>query len=93
MAEFAGAFKDADSVQVLDIYAASEEPIEGVTAEALVAAMRADGGAKVAYAASVGAAVEAWWSEAKEGDVIMTLGAGNVSAAGALVLEGLAANG
>jgi UDP-N-acetylmuramate--alanine ligase len=32
-------------------------------------------------------------SEAKNGDVILTLGAGNVSAAGALVLEGLGTNG
>jgi UDP-N-acetylmuramate--alanine ligase len=93
MAEFAGAFKDADSVQVLDIYAASEEPLAGVTAEALVAAMAKAGGAKVAYAESMGAAVEALVSEAKDGDVILTLGAGNVSAAGALVLEGLHTNG
>ncbi len=35
MAEFAGAFGDADSVEVLDIYAASEEPILGVTGERL----------------------------------------------------------
>ena len=93
MAEFAGAFKDADSVQVLDIYAASEEPIAGVTAEALVAAMAKAGGAKVAYAGSMGAAVEALVSEAKDGDVILTMGAGNVSAAGALVLERLGTNG
>ena len=88
MAEFAGAFNDADSVQVLDIYAASEEPIAGVTAEALVAAMQRAGGAKVVYAGSVGAAVSALVGEAKDGDVILTLGAGNVSAAGTLVLEG-----
>ena len=93
MAEFAGAFNDADSVQVLDIYAASEEPIAGVTAETLVAAMQGVGGAKVVYAESVGAAVSALVGEAKDGDVILTLGAGNVSAAGALVLESLAANG
>jgi UDP-N-acetylmuramate--alanine ligase len=93
MAEFAGAFNDADSVQVLDIYAASEEPIAGVTAKALVAAMQRAGGAKVAYAGSVGDAVSALVGEAKDGDVILTLGAGNVSAAGALVLESLAANG
>ena len=35
MDEFAGAFEDADSVAVLDIYAASEVPIEGITGEAL----------------------------------------------------------
>ena len=39
MAEFAGAFEDADTVEVLDIYAASEEPIAGVDAQALVKAI------------------------------------------------------
>ena len=44
MEEFAGAFGDADAVQVLDIYAASEQPIEGVTGETLAAAIREKGG-------------------------------------------------
>jgi UDP-N-acetylmuramate--alanine ligase len=87
MTEFAGAFKDADVVRVLDIYAASEEPIEGVSAEALVKAIGAKG---VAYADSVTAGVEALVREAREGDVILTLGAGSVSQASTLLLEGLA---
>ncbi len=87
MEEFAGAFKDADVVRVLDIYAASEEPIEGISAEALVKAIGAKG---VAYADSVGAGVEALVREAKAGDVILTLGAGSVSQASTLLLEGLA---
>ena len=41
MPEFAGAFGRADRVEVVDIYAASEEPIAGVTAETLVAAIGA----------------------------------------------------
>src|SRR6202034_4232529 len=44
MGEFATAFKDADSVEVLDIYAASESPIEGVDAEAMVKVMQEVGG-------------------------------------------------
>ncbi len=44
-------------MEVLDIYAASEEPIEGVTAEALVKEIRAAGGNGVDYAASVPEAV------------------------------------
>jgi UDP-N-acetylmuramate--alanine ligase len=90
MTEFAGAFDDADRVEVLDIYAASEEPIAGVTAEALVKEIAHPG---VEYAASVAAGVEALAREAKDGDVILTLGAGNVSQAGGLVLEALGANG
>jgi UDP-N-acetylmuramate--alanine ligase len=90
MTEFAGAFEDADTVEVLDIYAASEEPIEGVNAQALVKVIR---GVKVGYAASVSEAVKVLVERAKAGDVILTLGAGSVSQAGALLLEGLGAGG
>ncbi|HEY6413354.1 MAG TPA: UDP-N-acetylmuramate--L-alanine ligase [Edaphobacter sp.] len=90
MAEFVGAFKDADFVEVLDIYAASEEPIEGVSAEALVKAIGADG---VAYAASLAEGVAALVKRAEAGDVILTLGAGSVSQAGGLMLEELGALG
>ena len=86
MQEFAAAFGDADRVEVLDIYAASEEPIPGVTAEALVKAIGRDG---VRYAGSVPDGVEALVGEAREGDVILTLGAGSVSQAGRMLLEGL----
>lgn len=87
MAEFAGAFGDADRVEVLDIYAASEEPIAGVTAEALVKEI---GRAGVEYAGSIAAGVEALAREARAGDVILTLGAGSVSQAGGMMLEALA---
>jgi UDP-N-acetylmuramate--alanine ligase len=86
MAEFIGAFKDADRVEMLDIYAASEQPIEGVTAEALVRAIGSDG---VRYAASPEEAVNSLVKDAREGDVVLTLGAGNVSQMGQAVLEGL----
>jgi len=90
MTEFAGAFGDADRVEVLDIYAASEEPIAGVTAEALVKEI---GRAGVEYAGSIAAGVEALAREARAGDVILTLGAGSVSQAGPLLLEALGTNG
>jgi UDP-N-acetylmuramate--alanine ligase len=86
MAEFVAAFGDADRVEVLDIYAASEDPIAGVTAEALVKAIGRQG---VAYAQSVPEAVDALAREAREGDVILTLGAGSVSQAGPMLLERL----
>ncbi len=86
MAEFATAFGDADTVQVLDIYAASEEPIAGVDAKALV---RAIGRKGVQYAASFDEAVGQAVAAAKDGDVIVTLGAGSVSQAAPLVMEAL----
>jgi UDP-N-acetylmuramate--alanine ligase len=91
MKEFAGAFGDADGVEVLDIYAASEQPIAGVTGEALARAVREGGQAQVEYAASVEEAVERLVGTAQSGDMILTLGAGNVSQAGAVVLERLRA--
>jgi UDP-N-acetylmuramate--alanine ligase len=86
MTEFATAFDDADTVQVLDIYAASEEPIAGVDAPTLV---RAIGRKEVQYAASFDEAVHRAVAQAADGDVILTLGAGSVSHAAALVIEEL----
>ncbi len=86
MPEFAAAFDDADTVQILDIYAASEEPIAGVTAAALVKAV---GRAGVEYAGSFDDAVSKAVAQAREGDVILTLGAGNVSQLGGKVMDAL----
>jgi UDP-N-acetylmuramate--alanine ligase len=86
LAEFARAFDAADSVQVLDIYAASEEPIEGVNAAALVAAI---GRESVTYAASFDEAAGRVAELANEGDAVLTLGAGSVSQAAGLVIERL----
>ena len=86
MPEFAAAFNDADSVQILDIYAASEEPIAGVDAAAMVKAV---GRANVEYAGSFDEAVSNAVAHAQSGDVILTLGAGNVSQLGGKVLEAL----
>ncbi len=93
MDDFATAFGDADALQILDIYAASEQPIEGITGESLAARIaeggRAQGGGRVAYAPSVAEAVERLAADAREGDMILTLGAGSVSQAGPLLLERL----
>ena len=84
MAEFATAFDDADTVQVLDIYAASEEPIAGVDSKALVKAI---GRKEVQYASSFEEAVGRSVAQAADGDVILTLGAGSVSQAAGMVLR------
>jgi UDP-N-acetylmuramate--alanine ligase len=86
MQEFAGAFGDADVVQVLDIYPASEAPIAGITGEALVRTIRSKG---AEYAGSMIEAVERLARSAQQGDVILTLGAGNVSQAAAMLLTAL----
>ena len=92
--EFARAFADADYLQVLDIYAASEEPIPGVDAQGLVEAIRRTGTVcgGVDHADSMAAGVAALAHAACEGDLILTLGAGSVSQAGPLLLEALRAS-
>jgi UDP-N-acetylmuramate--alanine ligase len=87
--EFGGAFKDADTVFVLSIYAASEEPIPGVTAEALAAKIE---GPQTHFAADFATAVAGVVSCAHEGDLIMTLGAGSVSQLAPQILAALEAS-
>jgi UDP-N-acetylmuramate--alanine ligase len=89
MNEFAGAFADADSLAVLDIYAASEKPIEGITGEALAAKIKEGGHRDVSYTASFADAVVAVADKAGQGDMILTLGAGSVSQLGPMILEKL----
>jgi len=87
MEDFAGSFGEADGVEVVDIYAASEEPIAGITSESLVKAIgRAD---EVRYAGSMDEALARLAAKAEDGDVVVTLGAGNVSQAGPQLLERL----
>ena len=86
--EFATAFGDADTLQVLDIYPASEDPIPGITAESLVQRIRS-AGADVHYAASFEDAVNSATQRAESGDLVLTLGAGSVYQIGPMVLEEL----
>jgi UDP-N-acetylmuramate--alanine ligase len=89
MNEFTTAFRDADSLFVLDIYAASEKPIEGITGEALAQRIREKSGQSVYYASSFAEAVSAAAAAAADGDMILTLGAGSVSQLGPMILEKL----
>lgn len=90
MEDFARCFYQADAVFVLDIYAASEPPIPGVTAAVLAERIQAHGHRMVRYVGSIEAAVVAALEQAQPGDAVLTLGAGNVWQAGDLLLERLA---
>jgi UDP-N-acetylmuramate--alanine ligase len=92
MQEFAAAFADADTVQVLDIYAASEEPIAGITGDALaaqIAAHESSSGKLIEYSPTVAHAIEKLVEAAQPGDVVMTLGAGSVSQIAPLLVAAL----
>jgi len=89
MDEFATAFSDADSLIVLDIYAASEQPIEGITGEALARKIAQEGNRQTEYASSFDDAIASAAASAEPGDMILTLGAGSVSQLGPMVVEKL----
>lgn len=89
MDEFSRAFVDADSLQVLDIYAASEDQIKGVTGITLANAIRSSGSPTAEHAPSIDDAIERLVGAARDGDAILTLGAGSVSQVGAHLLSAL----
>ena len=89
MDEFASAFTDADSLFVLDIYAASEKPIEGITGEVLARQIAGKGHRAAVYVSSFADAAIAVAVHAQPGDMILTLGAGSVSQLGPMILEKL----
>jgi UDP-N-acetylmuramate--alanine ligase len=76
--EFARSFYDADKVAISDIFAAGEKPIDGVSSELLVKAVREAGHKDVTHIARR-EDVAVWMAEhAKSGDLLITLGAGNI---------------
>ncbi len=79
--DFSLAFNQADILILMDIYPASEKPIPGITAAALADGIRAAGHKNVVYVPSLEAGVEFLAREARAGDAVLTIGAGNVNRA------------
>jgi UDP-N-acetylmuramate--alanine ligase len=89
MDDFAEAFHQADSVYVMDIYAASEKPIDGITSQVLTERICAFGHRCVMYAGTAENAIAAVLDCAREGDLVLTLGAGNVWQLGDRILAAI----
>ncbi len=89
--EFAACFGDADKVWVLDVYPAGEAPVPGVSGRTIVQSARELGKRHLVEAPDAAAAVEAVACEARPGDLVLTLGAGDVWRLGDRVLERLRA--
>src|SRR5438270_2468462 len=89
--QFGTALNDVDTVSVLDIYAASEPPIPGITGESLARAIHVPGDSRPAvhYGSSFDEAPRHSSAMAEPGDMVLTLGAGSVSQLGPMVLEQL----
>src|SRR5437660_8373077 len=82
MDEFASAFNNADVLLVTDIYAASETPIDGVNAEVLTNRIKSYDHRQAIYIGGLEGAAESLRSIVREGDLVITLGAGSVHRAG-----------
>ena len=77
--DFARAFNLADAVLILDIYPAGEAPIEGITTPALIDKMKSFGHKNVQYARDFEMIESYIIANAKEGDAVVVMGAGNVT--------------
>ena len=87
MEEFARAFNNADVLLVTDIYAASENPIEGIDGEVLTERIKSYGHKDAKYVGAVEDAAEVLRENVRAGDLVITLGAGTVYRVGDQLLE------
>ncbi|MBT0771086.1 UDP-N-acetylmuramate--L-alanine ligase [Kineosporia sp. J2-2] len=86
--DFGAALSLADEVVVLDVYAAREDPEPGVTGELVAKAVRLPE-SQVAYRPTATAAVEEVLRRAQKGDLVLTIGAGDVTALGPAILDAI----
>ncbi|MBM4384548.1 MAG: UDP-N-acetylmuramate--L-alanine ligase [Deltaproteobacteria bacterium] len=87
--DFAAAFHDADVLVLTEIYAAGEPKLAGVEAAALAEAVRQRGHRDVRFIAEQGAIAPALASELRDGDLVLTLGAGSITRLGPQLLAEL----
>jgi UDP-N-acetylmuramate--alanine ligase len=79
-ADFCRCFNDADVVVIADVYPAGETPIEGFARDALIKGVRRHGHRQVLALDSPGDLPDLIGREAKEGDLVIFLGAGDITA-------------
>ena len=88
-AEFGDAFQGADRFYLLPVYSAGETPIPGVSSLLIADAVESEGGSRPVLPAGFGEALELLQAEVRPGDMVLTLGAGNVWQLGKMLLEAL----
>jgi UDP-N-acetylmuramate--alanine ligase len=87
--EFGRALAAADEVVIAPIYAAGEDPLPGITAEAVAGAVRAVRPVPVHVVATLDEVVSRVADRAREGDLVITLGAGSIGTVAPRILEAL----
>ncbi len=85
--EFVTAFYQADHLVVMDVYAAGESPIPGVSAEKLAAGISGHGHKSCCFTGTAEATIEHLLAVVQPGDIVITLGAGNVWQVGEELLQ------
>ncbi len=85
--EFTKAFNDADVLIVMDIYGAGEEPIDGVTGASIYDGIREHGHREVYFVPPIDEVVDFLMEFGRKGDVLLTMGAGDVYRVGESYLE------
>jgi UDP-N-acetylmuramate--alanine ligase len=90
--DFTTAFNDSDVLIVTDIYAAGEDKIPGAEGRLLAEAIRAHGHRDAHFVADLDSIAETLPGDLREGDLVLTLGAGNISSLGPRLLEALQAD-
>jgi UDP-N-acetylmuramate--alanine ligase len=88
---FGPSMKDADEIVLTNIYAASEEPIAGITLDTLADAVRRGSGRPVHVVPRLEDVVPALLKVVRTGDAVITLGAGSIGTLPARLLEALSA--
>ncbi len=92
--QFGAAFDRADRLYVLDVFSAGEMPIPGVTGKALASRVREHGGvAEVSYVDGRRELARRLCEECRPGDLLLTMGAGDVTEVGPMFLEAMAERG
>ena len=91
MEDFQNAFNDADVVMVTPVYPAGEEPIDGVDSAALVEGLRAHGHRMVSEVADLDGLCRALRDLAADGDMIICMGAGDITKWAAALADGICA--
>ena len=87
--DFTRAFNDADVLVLTEIYAASEDKIPGVDSAGLAEAIRSHGHRNASHVADLDAVLEHLTEVTRPGDLVITLGAGNISTLAPRLLERL----
>ncbi len=85
---FGPVFNEADKVIIMPIYPAGEKPIEGVSAELIYRAVKDSGHRDVTLVSGHDEALDVLKKEARSGDLVITLGAGDVWKVGEEFLKG-----